>query len=286
MVLSAPKTFYWSQDSRSINILATHQLRIEGDMPGDLHAQVALVTGGGSGIGLATALKLAQHGACIAVADIDASRGGEAVERLNHAGADAIFALTDVASEDSVEVMVKAVIGWRERIDILVHCAGVGIERSFLETSLAEWQRVIGIDLTGSFLCCRAVARHMVSRRYGRIVTIASTAGIRGGTGRAAYGAAKGGVIALTKVMAIELAGSGVTVNGLAPGAIETELVREMHSETTRRVYTAAIPMDRYGTPAETAAAAAFLASPGAAYITGQILGVDGGFLAAGVLHK
>ena len=126
----------------------------------------------------------------------------------------------------------------------------------------------------------------MVERGYGRIVNLASTAGIRGGSGRAAYGAAKGGVIALTKVMAVELAPHGITVNALAPGAIETELVARMHSAQTRRVYRAGIPLDRYGTPEETAHAAVFLASDEARYITGHILAVDGGFLSAGVMHR
>ena len=126
----------------------------------------------------------------------------------------------------------------------------------------------------------------MKTAGYGRIVTISSTAGVAGGTGRAAYGSAKGGVIMLTRVLAVELATYGVTANALAPGAIETDLVAKMHSETTRRVYRRAIPADRYGTPDEVAAAAVFLCSPAAAYVNGHVLAVDGGFLAAGVLHK
>jgi NAD(P)-dependent dehydrogenase (short-subunit alcohol dehydrogenase family) len=126
----------------------------------------------------------------------------------------------------------------------------------------------------------------MVSAGYARIVCLSSTAGLRGGTGRAAYGAAKGGVVALTKVMAVELAPFGVTANALAPGAIETELVARMHSDETRRVYRAGIPMDRYGSPEETTFTAVFLASEQARYVTGHVLGVDGGFLAAGVMHR
>ena len=126
----------------------------------------------------------------------------------------------------------------------------------------------------------------MVENQYGRIVLLSSTAGLRGGTGRNAYGAAKGGVIALTKVMAVELAQHGITANALAPGAIETELVARMHSDETRRVYRAGIPLDRYGTPEETAFTGVFLASEQAGYVTGHILGVDGGFLAAGIMHR
>ena len=182
--------------------------------------------------------------------------------------------------------MVEEVTDRFGRIDILVHSAGIGIERPFLTTSSEDWQRVIDVDLTGTFHCCQAVARVMVGQRHGRIVTLASTAGVKGGTGRAAYGAAKGGVIALTKVMAVELAPYGITVNAVAPGAIETELVRSMHDVDTRRAYLDRIPMDRYGTPDEAAATAIFLCSDLASYVTGHILAVDGGFLAAGVVKS
>jgi len=126
----------------------------------------------------------------------------------------------------------------------------------------------------------------MAQAGYGRIVNLASTAGVVGGTGRAAYGAAKGGVVMLTRVLAVELATSGVTVNALAPGAIETELVARMHSQETRRTYTRAIPANRYGAPDEVAAAALFLASRTSGYVNGHVLAVDGGFLAAGILNK
>jgi NAD(P)-dependent dehydrogenase (short-subunit alcohol dehydrogenase family) len=185
----------------------------------------------------------------------------------------------------------SAILGWRYFLSdtyllVLVHSAGVGIEKSFLETSAEEWRRLIDIYLSGTFYCAQAAARKMVENQYGRIVLLSSTAGLRGGTGRTAYGAAKGGVIALTKVMAVELAQYGITANALAPGAIETELVARMHSDETRRVYRAGIPMDRYGTPEETAFTGVFLASEQAGYVTGHILGVDGGFLAAGIMHR
>ena len=245
--------------------------------------RVALVTGGASGIGFAIVQQLAELGARIAVADLNLDVANSVAAGV--VGAEAMAIKVDVQDPDDVSNMVDAVIAQYGKLDILIHSAGVGIEKSFLETTPEEWRRLIDIDLSGTFYCAQAAARKMADDGYGRIVLLASTAGLRGGTGRAAYGAAKGGVIALTKVMAVELAHLGITVNALAPGAIETELVARMHSDETRRVYRSKIPFDRYGTPEETASAAVFLASDQAAYISGQILGVDGGFLAAGVMH-
>jgi NAD(P)-dependent dehydrogenase (short-subunit alcohol dehydrogenase family) len=250
----------------------------------DFSNRVALVTGGASGIGRAVATQLAGLGAKLAIADRNTD-GAEAV--VQELGTDCAVALAvDVANPDSVSAMTDAVIDRFGRLDILVHCAGVGIERGFLDTTPEEWQSLIDIDLSGTFYCAQAAARKMVPQSYGRIVTLSSTAGLRGGTGRAAYGAAKAGVVGLTKVMAVELASHGITANALAPGAIETELVAKMHSDETRRVYRAGIPLDRYGTPDETAFTAVFLASEQAGYVTGHVLGVDGGFLAAGVMHR
>lgn len=250
----------------------------------DFAGRTALVTGGASGIGFAVARQLAELGAKIAIADIDIDAAQAAASRLP--GAEVMVVQVDVRDPEDAANMIGAVVAKYGKLDILVHSAGVGIEKGFLETTAEEWQRLIDIDLSGTFYCAQAAARHMVDNGYGRIINLASTAGIRGGTGRTAYGAAKGGVITLTRVMAVELAGYGVTANALAPGAIETELVARMHSEETRRVYRAGIPLDRYGTPDETAFCAVFLASEQAGYITGHILGIDGGFLAAGIMHK
>lgn len=246
--------------------------------------RTALVTGGASGIGFAVARQLAELGATMVIADVNLDGAKTAASQLQ--GTEVMVVEIDVRDPENAASMIDAVVAKYGRLDILVHSAGVGIEKSFLETTPDEWQRLIDVDLSGTFYCAQAAARDMVENGYGRIVNLASTAGIRGGSGRAAYGAAKGGVIALTKVMAVELAEYGVTVNALAPGAIETELVARMHSAETRRVYRAGIPLDRYGTPEETACCAVFLASEQAGYITGQILGVDGGFLAAGIMHR
>ncbi len=246
--------------------------------------RTAIVTGGASGIGREVARQLLERGAAVAIADRNAEGAQATAEELSAHG-EAFAVAVEVTDPESVEAMVAETVSRRGGVHILVHSAGIGVESPFLETSLEDWRRIIDVDLTGTFLCCQAAAREMVRGGYGRIVSLSSAAGVRGGTGRAAYGAAKGGVIALTKVMAVELATAGVTVNALAPGAIETELVSRMHSAETRRVYRRAIPMDRYGTPAETAAAAVFLASEAAGYVTGHIMAVDGGFIAAGLMH-
>lgn len=248
--------------------------------------QAVLVTGGASGLGRAIVKAFADAGAKIAVADRDAAGAAREVEQLHAQGIEAIAIEVDVADSGQVQSMVDRTVAELGGLDVLVHSAGVGVERRFLDTTDEEWRRIIDIDLTGTFYCMRAAGRIMAERGYGRIVTLASTAGVRGGTGRAAYGASKGGVINLTKVLAIELAENGVTVNALAPGAIETEMVKKMHSPETRLNYRRAVPMDRYGDPEEVAHAALYLASRGASYVTGHILAVDGGFLAAGVLNK
>lgn len=252
----------------------------------NFNGQTAIITGGASGIGREVAIQLAALGANTVIADANEPSAQHTANALLKKGLSALSLRVDVADPDSVEEMVSATLERFGDLHILIHSAGIGVEAPFLETSLDNWQKVINVDLTGTFLCGQAAAKHMARQRYGRIINLASTAGILGGTGRAAYGSAKGGVITLTKVMAVELSDYCITVNALAPGAIETEMVTKMHSQQTRITYTKAIPLDRYGTPTEVAFSALFLASQEASYITGQILGVDGGFLAAGVMHK
>ena len=251
-----------------------------------LDGHTAIVTGGASGIGLATARMLVDVGAKLVVADLDQEAGRKVVDDLLAAGGDAMFVRTDVAESSDVDAMVAATCERFGSVEILMHFAGIGIERHALETSREVWDRVIAVNLTGSFLVMRAVGAVMVEAGYGRIVSMSSVAGLQGGTGRAAYGASKGGVAALTRVMAVEWAGSGVTVNTLAPGPIDTALVRKMHDAETRRAYLEGVPMDRYGEPEEVAAAAVFLALPESRYLTGITLPVDGGFVSSGVIKR
>ena len=251
-----------------------------------LEGHTAVITGGASGIGLAAARMLAGIGANVVVADINEEAGVQIAASLKTNGAGAMFVRTDVADAGEVSALVEAVTGRFGSLEIMMHFAGIGMERHALNTTLAEWDRIIAVNLTGSFLVMQAAGAVMVKAGYGRIVSMASAAGERGGTGRTAYGASKGGVAAMTRVMAMEWAESGVTVNTLAPGAIDTALVRKMHDAETRRAYLQGIPMDRYGVPDEVAAAAVYLALPQSGYITGVTLPVDGGFLSSGVIKR
>ena len=244
--------------------------------------RVAVVTGGGSGIGAAICDRLAADGLEVVVADRDMAGAERVAEAIAARGGNAVAVLLDAADPASVDQAMTFAETRFGSLDVLVASAGIGIQKPMLETTFEDWNAIISVNLTGVFLCGKAAAARMAPRGFGRIINISAVAGMRGIPGRCAYGASKGGVNSLTQVMAVELGPLGITVNAIAPGPINTPLTDRMHTDATRRGYTQAMPLRRYGTLAEAAGVASFLASDDAAFVTGHTLPVDGGMAAAG----
>jgi 3-oxoacyl-[acyl-carrier protein] reductase len=242
-----------------------------------LAGQIALVTGASRGIGRAIAEALAASGAKVVVNYASsADAAAEVVEGIEAAGGQAWAQQADVANEMEVEAMVKEVLEREGRVDVLVNNAGITRDGLLMRMKTADWQSVIDLNLTGVFLCTRAVSRTMLKARSGRIINITSVVGLMGNPGQANYSAAKAGVIGLTRSTAAEFASRGITVNAVAPGFIATDMTSDLNAEPIL----AAIPLGRLGQPEEVAGAVRFLAAdPAAAYITGQVLAVDGGMV-------
>lgn len=245
--------------------------------------RVAFVTGGAKGIGAEVCARLAALGHHVYVADLDLDAATVTAGELCAAGGVASALQLDVGKHESVTAAFGQVEREHGRCDILVNSAGIAKVFPFLDFPLDNFVATMNVNVTGTLLCAQAAARLMVKRKWGRIVNIASVAGMRAvGSGRTAYGTSKGAVIALTRQMAVELAEHGITANAVAPGPVDTPMTQVLHTEQFRTEYSKAIPMNRYGTCGEIASAVVYLASEDARYVTGVAMPVDGGFLASG----
>ncbi|MEH2347340.1 MAG: 3-oxoacyl-[acyl-carrier-protein] reductase [Nostoc sp.] len=245
-----------------------------------LEDKVAIVTGASRGIGRAIAIELASQGAIAVVNYASSSAAADAVvTEITDAGGQAIAIQADVSKGDQVDALVKTVMEKFKRVDILVNNAGITRDNLLLRLKTEDWQAVIDLNLTGVFLCTRAISKIMLKQRSGRIINITSVAGLMGNPGQSNYSAAKAGVIGFTKSVAKELATRGITVNAIAPGFITTDMTSDLNNPEDILKY---IPLGRFGQPEEIAGMVRFLAAdPAAAYITGQVFNVDGGMVMA-----
>jgi 2-hydroxycyclohexanecarboxyl-CoA dehydrogenase len=245
-----------------------------------LEGRVAIVTGGGGGIGTAIATQLAADGASVAVWDLDGPRAKQVAEELQGV---AIGIATDITSRSSVEAALAATVEQLGPVEVLVNNAGVDEIGRFLDSEESSWERIVAVNFLGTVRCCHVVVRAMVERGGGRVVCIASDAGRVGSSGEVVYSGTKGAVISFAKALAREVAGAGVTVNVVCPGPTDTPLLDQV-AAVSQKLYDGlarAIPMKRIGVPADIAPAVAFLVSDGAAFITGQTLSVSGGLTMA-----
>ena len=245
-------------------------------MAGQLDQRVAIITGGARGIGREIALAFAREGADVALFDVNAEPLEQTANELRALGRRAEGFVVDVTNGAAVDEGVAKVLDKLGRIDILINNAGITKDGLLIRMDDAQWDRVLTINLKGTFLCTRAVAKHLLKQRRGRIVSIASVVGIFGNPGQANYAASKAGIIGFTKAVAKELASRGITCNAIAPGFIKTEMTEALPEEAKQRLLQA-IPMGTLGQPQDVAQAALFLVSDAARYITGHVLVVDGG---------
>lgn len=243
-----------------------------------LNGKVSVVTGASRGIGRAIAVALAAQGASVVLAARDEGKLAEGVREIEAAGGKAMPIVMDVADRASIDAAFERILEVQGRVDHLVNNAGITRDNLLLRMKTADWEDVLSTNLTAAFHCTQAVLRPMLKQRSGgRIVNVTSVVGLTGNAGQANYAASKAGIIGFTKSLAREVASRGITANAVAPGFIETDMTHAMTEEAKKAVF-AAIPMGRVGKPEDIAALVSFLVSDAAGYITGQVLGVDGGF--------
>ena len=243
----------------------------------DLSNKVAIVTGSGRGIGRAIALKLAEIGAAVVVNDIGEAEPVESVaEEIKAMGRQSLAVLADVSLAEDVTRLVETTVSTYGKIDILVNNAGITRDHLLLRMTDEDWDKVLEVNLKSVFLCTRAVLKHMIKQRWGRIISISSVVGVVGNPGQANYASAKAGIIGFTRTIAKEVASRGITANAIAPGFIETGMTQQLKEEWKQELRKR-IPAGYFGSPRDVAETVAFLASEEARYITGQVLGVDGG---------
>jgi 3-oxoacyl-[acyl-carrier protein] reductase len=246
-----------------------------------LKKQVAIVTGAGQGIGRAIALTLAREGATVVVNDIDLEKAEKVAEEVSAQGGQALPVQADVSVGDEVNNLVEKTLDSYKRVDILVNNAGVAKMTRLLELTEAEWDRTMNINIKGQFLCSKAVIAHMIKQKRGKIVNIASLAAHIGAPGLAAYGASKGGVVQLTKALAVELGKYNIMVNAVSPGLTLTDLIKSTVKDRPDFLEGMdRIPLRRAAEPEDIANVVLFLASSESDYITGQVIIVDGGLMA------
>ena len=247
----------------------------------DLSSKVAIVTGSARGIGRAIALKLAEVGATVVVNDVgDAESLENVAAEIRAMKRQSLAVIADVSSPADVARLVETTTSTYGRVDILVNNAGVTRDQLVMRMSDEDWDTVLNVDLKSAFLCTRAVLRHMLKQRWGRIISIASIVGIIGNPGQANYAAAKAGIIGFTRSIAKEVASRSITANAIAPGFIDTRMTQQLEEKQAQELLKR-IPLGYLGSPRDVAESVAFLASEEARYITGQVLNVDGGMAGA-----